>query len=87
LIWGAAWLYKATNTEYYLKYVMENIHYLEYVPQSNDPIYVGGSFEEFGWDSKHAGINVLLSGVRNLYFKLPCFFLIRQPLIIGLKSN
>ncbi|KAK1577061.1 hypothetical protein Q3G72_018721 [Acer saccharum] len=63
LIWGAAWLYKATNTEYYLKYVLENIHYLENVPQSNDPIYVGGSFEEFGWDSKHAGINVLLSGL------------------------
>ncbi|KAK4836925.1 hypothetical protein QYF36_001400 [Acer negundo] len=63
LIWGAAWLYKATNTKYYLKYVLENIHYLQYVPQSNDPIYIGGSFEEFGWDSKHAGISVLLSGL------------------------
>ncbi|KAK3220976.1 hypothetical protein Dsin_014946 [Dipteronia sinensis] len=58
---GAAWIYKATNTKYYLKYVLENIHYLEYVPQSNDPINEGGSFAEFGWDSKHAGINVLLS--------------------------
>ncbi|KAK0597791.1 hypothetical protein LWI29_028618 [Acer saccharum] len=83
LIWGAAWLYKATNTEYYLKYVLENIHYLENVPQSNDPIYVGGSFEEFGWDSKHAGINVLLSGVDYLLGSNP----IKMSYMVGYGRN
>ncbi|XP_013455338.2 endoglucanase 8 [Medicago truncatula] len=47
LIWGAAWLYKASNNQYYMNFVKSNIEYI----QSN----------EFGWDSKHAGINVLVS--------------------------
>ncbi|RHN59816.1 putative cellulase [Medicago truncatula] len=47
LIWGAAWLYKASNNENYMKFVKSNI-------QSIQPY-------EFGWDAKHAGINVLVS--------------------------
>ncbi|KAL5746050.1 hypothetical protein ACOSP7_027196 [Xanthoceras sorbifolium] len=68
LLWGAA-LYKATNAQNYWKYVVENIHYLEYTPanrpSSNEAIYVGGSFAEFGWDAKHAGINVLVSRLQS----------------------
>ncbi|KAL1324809.1 hypothetical protein HN51_034953 [Arachis hypogaea] len=48
LVWGAAWLFKATKNSYYRKYIDENIHNLK-------------TFAEFGWDSKDAGINVLLS--------------------------
>ncbi|KAK7312078.1 hypothetical protein VNO77_35645 [Canavalia gladiata] len=48
LIWGAAWLYKATNGAAYWNFVKANIQSL------------WGS-NEFGWDSKHAGINVLVS--------------------------
>ncbi|GAV77571.1 Glyco_hydro_9 domain-containing protein [Cephalotus follicularis] len=54
LIWGAAWLFKAIKVPYYWSYVIENTQKLE-------NIINGGSFAEFGWDSKHAGINVLVS--------------------------
>ncbi|KAK3009825.1 hypothetical protein RJ639_013950 [Escallonia herrerae] len=48
LLWAAAWLHKATKATFYWTYVTENIHNLS-------------SFTEFGWDAKHAGINVLIS--------------------------
>ncbi|KAK3040082.1 hypothetical protein RJ639_027808 [Escallonia herrerae] len=48
LLWAAAWLHKATRATFYWTYVTENIHNLS-------------SFTEFGWDAKHAGINVLIS--------------------------
>ncbi|XP_058745763.1 endoglucanase 8-like [Vicia villosa] len=48
LVWGAAWLYMASNDQFYWNFVKSNIQSL-------------GSFSEFGWDSKHAGINVLIS--------------------------
>lgn len=51
LVWGATWLYKATNTPDYWNYVRNNIV---------------GDITEFGWDSKHAGINVLVSQVKLL---------------------
>ncbi|KAJ1384578.1 Six-hairpin glycosidase superfamily [Sesbania bispinosa] len=54
LIWGAAWLYKATNLSSYWDFVKENIQSLE-SPNG------GYNIVEFGWDSKHAGINVFVS--------------------------
>lgn len=56
MIWGAAWLYKASNDQYYMNFVKSNIEYI----QSN----------EFGWDSKHAGINVLVSHVSLIFHYL-----------------
>lgn len=50
LVWGAAWLYKASNDQIYWNFVKSNIQSL-------------GPLTEFGWDSKHAGINVLISQV------------------------
>ncbi|KAJ4706207.1 Endoglucanase [Melia azedarach] len=63
LIWGAAWLFKATNTQSYWKYVIDNIPYLDHsgIAEAQKAVFVGGSFSEFGWDTKHAGINVLVS--------------------------
>ncbi|XP_061340656.1 endoglucanase 8-like [Gastrolobium bilobum] len=66
LIWGATWLYKATGESSYWNFVKENIHSIEYPVMRNIngfPVLVnnGGSFAEFGWDCKHAGINVLVS--------------------------
>nr|XP_010934146.2 endoglucanase 8-like [Elaeis guineensis] len=46
LVWGAAWIYKASNNTWYWNYVMENIGQLE--------------SQEFGWDNKEAGIRVLI---------------------------
>ncbi|WCJ36499.1 glycosyl hydrolase 9B1 [Euphorbia peplus] len=51
LVWGAAWLYKATDDKKYWNYVQTHINDI-----SNDP-------SEFGWDNKDAGINVLISGL------------------------
>jgi len=53
LIWGAAWLYKASNDENYMNFVKSNI-------QSLQPY-------EFGWDAKHAGINVIVSQVSLIF--------------------
>ncbi|GLT57427.1 hypothetical protein SLA2020_303990 [Shorea laevis] len=51
LLWGAAWLHKASNMREYREYIVKN----EVVLRAGDTI------NEFGWDNKHAGINVLIS--------------------------
>ncbi|KAK4484147.1 hypothetical protein RD792_011367 [Penstemon davidsonii] len=51
LLWGAAWLHKASRRRVYREYIVRN----EVVLRAGDTI------NEFGWDNKHAGINVLLS--------------------------
>ncbi|KAI4332645.1 hypothetical protein L6164_017537 [Bauhinia variegata] len=48
LVWGAAWLFRATKEPYYWNYADKYIHNLS-------------NFGEFGWDTKDAGINVLIS--------------------------
>ncbi|CAO2821025.1 unnamed protein product [Amaranthus hypochondriacus] len=54
LLWAAAWIYRASRLSYYSDYVLNNLHKL-------NPPYSKGSMLEFGWDSKHAGINILVS--------------------------
>ena len=54
MLWAAAWIYRASRQSYYSDYVLKNLHKL-------DPPYSKGSMLEFGWDSKHAGINILVS--------------------------
>lgn len=57
LLWAAAWLYEATNDEYYLKYVVDNA------------VYLGGtgwSAKEFSWDNKYAGVQILLTKVSQI---------------------
>lgn len=54
LLWAAAWLYLATNDQYYLKYVVDNA------------VSLGGTgwaVTEFSWDNKYAGLQVLLTKV------------------------
>lgn len=51
LLWGAAWLHKASRRREYREYIVRN----EVVLRAGD------SINEFGWDNKHAGINILLS--------------------------
>lgn len=51
LLWGAAWLHKASRRREYRQYIVRN----EVVLRAGDTI------NEFGWDNKHAGINVLIS--------------------------
>ncbi|KAJ7564102.1 hypothetical protein O6H91_02G002100 [Diphasiastrum complanatum] len=48
LLWAASWLYKATNSSYYLEYVItyKNFSY---------------TISEFSWDNKLAGVQVLLA--------------------------
>ncbi|XP_060195705.1 endoglucanase 5 [Lycium barbarum] len=54
LLWAAAWLYRATNDEYYLKYVVDNA------------VSLGGTgwaVREFSWDNKYAGVQILLTKI------------------------
>lgn len=59
LLWGALWLYKATDDICYLNYVIEN----------------GESFggttwaiTEFSWDVKYAGLQIIASMVNFFFF-------------------
>ncbi|XP_047065186.1 endoglucanase 17-like [Lolium rigidum] len=51
LLWGAAWLHKASRRRVYRDYIKKN----EVALGASD------SINEFGWDNKHAGINILIS--------------------------
>nr|CAA67156.1 endo-1,4-beta-glucanase [Arabidopsis thaliana] len=51
LLWGAAWLHKASRKRAYREFIVKN----EVILKAGDTI------NEFGWDNKHAGINVLIS--------------------------
>ncbi|CAN1842108.1 Endoglucanase 4 [Linum perenne] len=53
LVWAAAWMFKATKSAYYWSYVIKNTGELD----------KSGTFGEFGWDTKTAGINVLVAGM------------------------
>ncbi|KAJ4785199.1 Endoglucanase [Rhynchospora pubera] len=52
LLWAAAWLYQATNDQYYLNYAAQNAAGLG---------GIGWAVTEFSWDNKYAGVQVLLS--------------------------
>ncbi|KAL2527711.1 Endoglucanase 6 [Abeliophyllum distichum] len=52
LLWAAAWLYKATNNQYYLNYLGKN----------GDALGgTGWAMTEFGWDVKYAGVQTLVA--------------------------
>ncbi|XP_047158043.1 endoglucanase 8-like [Vigna umbellata] len=51
LLWAAAWLHKASRRRQYREYIVRNQVVLR----------AGDTINEFGWDNKHAGINVLIS--------------------------
>ncbi|XP_075522714.1 endoglucanase 6-like [Primulina tabacum] len=52
LLWAAAWLYKATNNQYYLNYLGNN----------GDSLGgTGWAMTEFGWDVKYAGVQTLVA--------------------------
>ncbi|XP_062021686.1 endoglucanase 17 [Rosa rugosa] len=51
LLWGAAWLHKATKNPTYLGYIQTNGHILGAAQFDNT----------FGWDNKHVGARILLS--------------------------
>lgn len=54
LLWGAAWLQKATK----------NLKYLNYI-QINGQILGAAEYDNtFGWDNKHAGARILLTKVK-----------------------
>nr|XP_043623070.1 endoglucanase 24-like isoform X1 [Erigeron canadensis] len=51
LLWGAAWLRRASQGENYLAYIQNN----------GKTLGAEDNINEFGWDNKHAGLNVLVS--------------------------
>ncbi|XP_004491112.1 endoglucanase 11-like [Cicer arietinum] len=52
LLWAATWLYKATDKEEYLEYVISNANIFG---------GTGWSISEFSWDVKYAGLQILVS--------------------------
>ncbi|XP_057247763.1 endoglucanase 5 [Beta vulgaris subsp. vulgaris] len=54
LLWAAAWLYRATNNNYYLQYASYN---------AADLGGTGNAVKMFSWDNKYAGLQVLLAKV------------------------
>lgn len=54
MLWGAAWLRRASQDDSYLNYIETN----------GKTLGADENINEFGWDNKHAGINVLISKVR-----------------------
>ncbi|KAL8522760.1 hypothetical protein ACS0TY_012922 [Phlomoides rotata] len=51
LLWGAAWLHKATRNPMYLNYIQAN----------GQTLGADESDNTFGWDNKHVGARILLS--------------------------
>uniref|UniRef100_A0A0D9XFY0 Endoglucanase n=1 Tax=Leersia perrieri TaxID=77586 RepID=A0A0D9XFY0_9ORYZ len=51
LLWGAAWLRRASSEDAFLDYIQNN----------GKTLGAEDSTNEFGWDNKHAGLNVLVS--------------------------
>jgi len=56
-LWGAAWLRRATQEDNFLTYIESN----------GKTLGAEDNINEFGWDNKHAGLNVLLSKVSLIY--------------------
>lgn len=57
LLWAAAWLYQATNNQYYLNYLGNN---------GDSMGGTGWSMTEFSWDVKYAGVQTLVAKVNRL---------------------
>lgn len=55
LLWGALWLYKATDNEIYLEYVINKAHFFG---------GIGWAMTEFSWDVKYAGLQIMASKVK-----------------------
>ncbi|GMH23596.1 hypothetical protein Nepgr_025439 [Nepenthes gracilis] len=51
LLWAAAWLRRATGEGFYVDYIESN----------GQTLGATDNINEFGWDNKHAGLNVLVS--------------------------
>ncbi|CAA3002434.1 endoglucanase 24-like [Olea europaea subsp. europaea] len=51
LLWGVAWLRRASQDDSYLNYLQNN----------GKTLGADENINEFGWDNKHAGLNVLIS--------------------------
>ncbi|XP_010431848.1 PREDICTED: endoglucanase 23 [Camelina sativa] len=51
LLWGAAWLRRATGLDYYLTYLLNN----------RQAFGANNNYLEFGWDNKVGGVNVLIA--------------------------
>lgn len=67
LLWGGLWLYKATDKEDYLKYVIKQPH------------FSGWSITEFSWDVKYAGLQIM--AIKVLHFQTFPFFCLRLHLL------
>lgn len=52
--------------------------YREYIVKNEVVLRAGDTINEFGWDNKHAGINILISKVLNINFLINFFLLLNH---------
>ena len=71
-MWGAAWLRRASQDGSYLNYLQNN----------GKTLGADDNINEFGWDNKHAGLNVLVSKVGHMLFGL-CHFELEWHITCG----
>jgi hypothetical protein len=58
LLWAAAWLYQASNNQYYLDYLGRN---------GDSMGGTGWQMTEFSWDVKYPGVQTLVAKVTSIY--------------------
>lgn len=71
LLWAAAWLFQATNNQYYLNYLGNN---------GDSMGGTGWGMTEFGWDVKYPGVQTLVAKVTDPLTGL--FFLIKSTIVV-----
>lgn len=61
LLWAAAWLYQASNNQYYLDYLGRN----------GDAMGgTGWQMTEFSWDVKYPGVQTLVAKVTSIFYRI-----------------
>jgi Glycosyl hydrolase family 9 len=61
VLWAALWLHRATGSDEYLHYVVENAECMG---------GTGWAMIEFSWDVKYAGVQLLATKVSNVIMQL-----------------
>lgn len=74
LLWAAAWLYQASNNQYYLDYLGRN---------GDSMGGTGWQMTEFSWDVKYPGVQTLVAKVTSIFSK----YLYNQMHLLTMTHN
>lgn len=74
MLWAAAWLYQASNNQYYLDYLGRN---------GDSMGGTGWQMTEFSWDVKYPGVQTLVAKVTSIFSK----YLYNQMHLLTMTHN